>query len=109
MKVSELYRHLRDLNDSLWATLALVHSQSMRKAIPSFILPSLNDTLALAEISKIGTQAQGGPRIVAECAEMRRKMMLNLHEAESSEARREMAINKAQIQVVKNMQKAWTG
>lgn len=68
-KVFKLHQHLRDLNDALWTTLSPHHSSNLQKAIPSFLLPGMNDIASLAEI-RSNVRADGGPRIVADCAEM---------------------------------------
>ncbi|MCJ1270694.1 hypothetical protein MMC22_010591 [Lobaria immixta] len=99
-KVFELHQHLRDLNDALWTTLYPHHSSNLQKAIPSFRLPGMNDIASLAEI-RSNVTADGGPRIVADCAEMRRTMMLSRQEREGSEAWRQITIPKSHVQPTK--------
>lgn len=99
-KVFELHQHLRDLNDTLWTTLSPHHSSNLHKAIPSFLLPDLNDVTALAEIRN-NARMDGGPRIVADCADMRRTMMLSHHEIERSEAWRQIVIPKSHVHLTK--------
>jgi hypothetical protein len=97
-KVSQLHQHLRDLNDALWATLSLHHWSSLQKALPSFILPGLNDIEALSEIRN-NAAAGGGPSIVADCAEMRRITRLSLREMERSDAWKQLKIQKEHVKL----------
>lgn len=97
----ELHQHLRDLNDMLWTSLSQHHSFILQRAIPSFLLPGLDDIAALGEIRN-KARVDGGSRIVADCAEMRRTMMLSQQEMERSEAWRQIVIPKSHIQLTKN-------
>jgi hypothetical protein len=84
-KVGELHQHLRELNDALWGTLSTHHLVIMDRAMPSFVLPDLNDVLTLAEIRENARDAPS-PRIIGDCAEMRQDIMVPTLEMQSSEA-----------------------
>lgn len=95
-KVLQLHQHLRDLNDSLWATVTLHHLSNMQKALPSFVLPGINNIETLSEIRESAVE-EGRLPITAECVDMRRSAILPLHEMERLEVGSKLKISRQYV------------
>jgi hypothetical protein len=107
-KAIKLHQHLRDLNDALWGTLPSFHWSSLQKALPSFVLPGINDIAALMDI-KDGMKGEGDSNLVADCAEMRRSSILALPDLERSEEWKQLTISGSQsiLLTKKHSGKGW--